>query len=158
MKDYMYIKLIIVFLCFTGCSKFDKKGYKTYFKEELIGTDISMSLLAAKIGFNSSILQYSDANIVKLSEGRVPIIGKTAFASSFNKESDLKTISWHPIDAEVAKSGDLGYTWGNWQYIAKDTIFYGNYFTVWKKDIHKQWKVVLDGGNNTPEPPNEKNL
>lgn len=147
-------KIIIIAAVFmVGCGE-AKETDPDQLKQEVIMADKAMSDLAATAGFNSSILAYADSNIVKLDDGRLPIIGKEAFAASFNKDKDVKTIFWSPVNAEVARSGELGYSWGNWKFIAKDTVFYGNYFTVWKKQSDGNWKVALDGGNNTPKPNN----
>lgn len=147
-------KIIIIAAVFiVGCRQ-AKEADPDQLKQEVIQADKTMSGLAATAGFNSSILAYADSNIVKLNDGQFPIIGKTAFAASFNTDKDVKTISWSPVNAEVARSGELGYSWGNWKFIAKDTVFYGNYFTVWKKQSDGNWKVALDGGNNTPKPNN----
>ena len=59
-------------------------------------------------------------------------------------------MTWEPVKAEVARSGELGYSWGNWKFVKTDTTFYGNYFTVWKRQKGGKWKVALDGGNSTP--------
>lgn len=149
MKNIIIIMVAIVI----GCKEY-KVLNTEQLREQIIQTDKSMSGLATTAGFNSSVLSYADSNIVKLEDGKFPIIGKTAFEASFNKANDVKTISWSPVNAEVSKSGDLGYTWGNWKFMAKDTTYYGNYFTVWKKQSDGVWKVVLDGGNNTPNPNN----
>lgn len=147
-------KIIIIAAVFMiGCRE-TKEADPEQLKQELIEADKTMSDLASTAGFNSSILTYADSNIIKLNDGQFPIIGKTAFTASFNKDKDVKTISWSPVNAEVASSGDLGYSWGNWKFIAKDTVYYGNYFTVWKKQADGNWKVALDGGNNTPKPNN----
>ena len=111
-----------------------------------------MNDMAAKEGFNNAILYYADSNLVKFEDTQFPIIGKAAFAASFDKNQDIKTISWKPVNAEIAQSGDIGYTWGNWKFIAKDTAYYVNYFTAWKKQKDGSWKVTLDGGNSTPKP------
>ena len=37
----------------------------------------------------------------------------TPFAASYDKNRDSITISLAPVNAEVAESGELGYTWGN---------------------------------------------
>lgn len=145
--------IMIGLLALFSCNR-QKENNPQEMKQQIIQADKAMSEQAAKDGFNNSILAYADSNIVKLEDGRFPITGKTAFAASFNKDNDVKTISWNPVNAEVAGSGELGYTWGNWKFIAKDTVFYGNYFTVWKKQQDGNWKVVLDGGNNTPKPGN----
>ena len=121
---------------------------------EIWAADSTMSALAATIGFNSAVLRYADSSIVKLSEGKPPIIGIQNFAASFDLLHDIKSISWTPQFAEVAESGELGYTWGTWKLKLPDTVQYGKYFTVWKKNQKGEWKVVLDGGNSSPEPGN----
>lgn len=143
-------KLTLIALLFISCEQ-HKNDLERY-KEEIIKTDKAMSDMAAKEGFNSSILYYADGNIVKFANDQLPIIGKVALAASFDKNRDVKTLSWKPVNAEVAKSGDIGYTWGNWKFVAKDTSYYGNYFTAWKKQKDGSWKVTQDGGNSTPKP------
>jgi len=143
-------KAIIIFAAFfISCNQ---KTSTNNGKQELITADSAMNEMAAREGFNNAILFYADTNIVKFQGQQFPVIGKSAFAKSFDKNSDLKTISWKPVNAEVAESGDLGYTWGNWKLLAKDTTYYGNYFTAWKKQKDGSWKVTLDGGNATPKP------
>ena len=78
-------------------------------------------------------------------------IGKDAIGKSFTAFftlSDLK-ITWHPIKIEVARSGDLGYSTGEYDMSFKDpagkTITdRGKYVTVWKKQPNGGWKVIYD--------------
>jgi ketosteroid isomerase-like protein len=60
---------------------------------------------------------------------------------------DLK-IEWHPTDAKVARSGELGYTTGFYQMsfnTGGKTIFdRGKYVTIWKKQRDGEWKVAYD--------------
>ena len=121
-------------------------------EQEIIHTDKAMSQLAVKEGFLNAILHYADDNIVKLNDGSYPVIGKKAFEELYRNKTGPKTLTWEPLKAEVAKSGELGYTWGNWKLERKDTTFYGNYFTLWKLQKDGKWKVALDGGNTTPPP------
>ena len=146
----MKSKLIVIILFFMSCQQHRSNVEQE--KEEMIKADMAMNDMAIKEGFNNAILFYADTNIVKFQGQEFPVIGKAAFEKSFDKNSDIKTISWKPVNAEVAQSGDLGYTWGNWKLIAKDTTYYGNYFTAWKKQKDGSWKVTLDGGNATPKP------
>jgi ketosteroid isomerase-like protein len=141
----------ILLILFVSCNQRDIDN-REKLKQQITDADISMSELAAKEGFNSALLAFADTDFVKLGEGKLPIIGKAAFEKSFAKGNDVKTISWTPVEADVAKSGELGYTWGNWKYTIPDTVYYGNYFTIWKKQPDGSWKMALDGGNNTPEP------
>ncbi|MGA8309112.1 MAG: nuclear transport factor 2 family protein, partial [Terriglobales bacterium] len=61
------------------------------------------------------------------------------------------------VKAEMAASGDLGYTFGNYVLKSKDkdghaVAHYGKYATVWKKQKDGSWKVVMDMGNSSPNP------
>jgi ketosteroid isomerase-like protein len=67
------------------------------------------------------------------------------------------TLTWTPVHAEMAASGDLGYTYGNYVYTAKNkegklVANYGKYTSIWKKQKDGQWKVVVDMGNSSPDP------
>ena len=144
----MKILFAIFCLVFVSCNENNIEKNK----QELINADIAMSNLAIKEGFNHSIFLNADTNIVKFQENRLPLIGKNKLAVILEKNGDIKTLSWKPVGADVAASGDLGYTWGNWKYQAPDTTYYGNYFTAWKKQKDGSWKVALDGGNSSPKP------
>jgi len=116
--------------------------------------DIEMSALAAKAGFWRALTEYADEDFVKLSDGRFPVIGKKAFEKMTGGKGGTTGLTWTPVGGEVARSGELGYTWGNWTYTGKDTTMYGNYFSVWKRGADGAWKLLLDGGNSTPTPRN----
>jgi ketosteroid isomerase-like protein len=71
------------------------------------------------------------------------------------------TLTWTPVHAELAASGDLGYTYGNYVYSAKNkegklVANYGKYTSIWKKQKDGQWKVVVDMGNSSPDPKTAK--
>ena len=67
------------------------------------------------------------------------------------------TLTWTPVKAEMSASGDLGYTYGNYVYTAKNkegklVANYGKYTSIWKKQKDGQWKVIVDMGNSSPDP------
>jgi ketosteroid isomerase-like protein len=67
------------------------------------------------------------------------------------------SLSWTPVKADMAASGDLGYTYGNFIFKSKDkdgkiVPRYGKYMSVWKRQKDGSWKVVVDMGNTSPEP------
>ena len=71
------------------------------------------------------------------------------------------TLTWTPLKAEMSASGDLGYTYGNYVYTAKNkegklVANYGKYTSIWKKQKDGQWKVVVDMGNSSPDPKSGK--
>jgi len=120
--------------------------------DEIVQADKDMSILASKEGFYKALLDYADDSVVKPQEGQLPVIGKSSLEKFWSDKPDTKDISWEPYKAEAARSGDLGYTLGNWKLVSKDTTIYGNYYTIWKKQPDGKWKFTVDGGNSTPKP------
>jgi ketosteroid isomerase-like protein len=68
------------------------------------------------------------------------------------------TLNTQPTHADVSSSGDLGYTYGTYEFkangAAEGKAENGNYVRVWKKGADKKWKVVVDVMN--PLPPSGK--
>ncbi|MGB7433937.1 MAG: DUF4440 domain-containing protein [Candidatus Acidiferrum sp.] len=71
-------------------------------------------------------------------------------------------LAWHANKVGVARSGELGYTSGTYDFSFKDasgkTIAdKGKYLTVWKKEADGSWKVLFDTFNSDlpplPNPP-----
>ena len=67
------------------------------------------------------------------------------------------SLTWTPVKADMAASGDLGYTYGTYILKHKDkagklVTDYGKYTSIWKKQKDGSWKVVVDMGNSSPAP------
>jgi len=67
------------------------------------------------------------------------------------------SLTWTPVKADMAASGDLGYTYGNYVFKSKNkegkiVTSHGKYMSVWKKQKDGAWKVVVDMGNSSPAP------
>lgn len=117
---------------------------------EIMRIDSLMSVRAQRSGFHEALLYYASDDFVKFEEGQLPAIGKRAYEERTGGKLGTTALKWQPVSGEVAKSGDLGYTWGNWVLTTNDTVYHGNYFSVWRRDSEGAWKLVLDGGNTTP--------
>lgn len=65
------------------------------------------------------------------------------------------SLTWDPIYAEVAASGDLGYTIGRYTTSSGSgesaTRREGTYLTVWRRQPNGAWKVQADIGNPAPD-------
>jgi len=67
-------------------------------------------------------------------------------------------VAWHPTHASIARSGDLGYTYGYYRWTGRDSLGraappeIGKYLTVWRRDPRGRWLVVADIGNAGPIP------
>lgn len=58
-------------------------------------------------------------------------------------------LSWEPNVAEVAASGDLGYTWGPFRLSVDGTdgrpvVRQGNYLCIWRKQSDGAWKCTVE--------------
>jgi ketosteroid isomerase-like protein len=66
---------------------------------------------------------------------------------------DQPRLTWEPISATIAASGEIGYTIGSWESIGtsvsgEDSVLAtGNYVTIWEKDPDEGWRVAVDIGN-----------
>jgi ketosteroid isomerase-like protein len=63
------------------------------------------------------------------------------------------SLEFGPTKAEVAGSGDVGYTAGTYQISMNGSAEKGKYVAVWKKQADGQWKVMEDIFNADSGPP-----
>jgi len=78
----------------------------------------------------------------------MPVVGKSAIAALYANADTVRVhFTWEPLAGDIAKSGELGYTYGTYTF-KKDTILeQGTYVSIWKKNNDGNWKYVLDTGN-----------
>jgi ketosteroid isomerase-like protein len=104
-----------------------------------------------EVGVNESFLQFIADDGILFRPG--PVNGKKYLSESKPSSAYL---SWYPTDAFVARSGDLGFTTGPWEYRKNKTdsiaIAFGNFCTVWRKQPDNTWKFMIDIGNNNDKP------
>lgn len=128
-------------------------------EKELIKTDKEFSEKSVKDGISAAFIAYADENVILMRDKQFPILGIKELKEYYsNIKSGNTKLEWSPVKAEVSRSGELGYTFGDWIYSrknSKDTT-YGNYVTIWKKQKDGGWKFILDGGNTTPPPGTKK--
>jgi ketosteroid isomerase-like protein len=59
-------------------------------------------------------------------------------------------LSWRPVYAEVARSNDLGYTTGPWEFRQEsdegEAVTHGHYVSIWRRASGGEWRLVLDMG------------
>ena len=112
---------------------------------------------AAEKGSQGYMSYYADDS-VELPNGGAIIPGKANIAKGMGFLDDKNNrLSWTPVGADISASGDLGYTYGNFQFHSKDkdgkpTVEYGKYTSIWKLQKDGTWKVVLDMGNSIAHP------
>ncbi len=107
---------------------------------------------AADHGSQGYMSYYAD-DAVEVPNGHAFLKGKIEIAKimGFLDQRD-NHLTWAPVGAGVASSGDLGYTYGTFEFHSKDkdgkpVVDHGKYTTIWKKQKDGSWKVALDMGN-----------
>ena len=99
--------------------------------------------------YTDALIQFIDNKGVLLRPASLPIVGGQAihYVSQLNDTSFIMT--WEPKGGTVALSGELGYTYGVYsvkpRYI--DTVLYGTYVSIWKRQTDGSWKFVLESQN-----------
>lgn len=118
-------------------------------RNDLLNTDIAFSRMSEDRGRNIAFLEYADEQATLLRPFSMPVTRRDTIADLFKHHPDTAyTLTWMPISADVARSGDMGYTYGTYTLDRKGKEkSAGTYCTVWKKDKNQQWKFILDTGN-----------
>lgn len=114
---------------------------------ELINVDKAFSTLCKEKGMNYAFLYYAAEEGVILRTNSMPVIGKNKIKQLFQNDDSNIEFTWKPLYAEVAKSGDLGYTYGTYKINTGKSEQKGTYVSIWKKNANGEWKFVLDSGN-----------
>lgn len=149
MRELLFT-LLPVLLFLASCGREKEAGYD---KKILLKTDRDFSQMSMEKGMKAAFIFYAADEVIKMRDGKEPLFGIRELAKSLEELPDHGiSLQWVPVKADV--SGDLGYTFGKWEMriSGRDTVQYGTYVTVWKKQENGSWKFVLDAGNSGPKP------
>lgn len=113
----------------------------------VIQAERDFSKMSVEKGRREAFLTYlAEDSIVFLP---APSPGKSA-ADKMPSHGEL---SWYPVYADIAVSGDIGYTTGPWKFRDEtnpDNVGYGEFNSIWKKQPDGKWKNVCDFGIDHP--------
>jgi ketosteroid isomerase-like protein len=105
---------------------------------------------------SAGYMSYYADDSVEVPNGGPIIQGKVNIAKGMGfLDQKGNHLTWTPVGADISASGDLGYTYGTYEFRSKDkggklVIDHGKYTSIWKKQQDGSWKVVLDMGNAGP--------
>ncbi len=121
----------------------------------LLDRDYEFARTSVKKGPAAAFNLYLADNAMQLPEGSLPIYGRTAIYETM--KGDHYDLLWTPVKAEVARSGELGWTWGKYVVVVRnddgtETKMFGKYLNIWRKQADGKWKVIVDMGNASPSP------
>ena len=146
MKNLTIIEIFILLFFVAACDHPEADP------QVIIDADIAFSDMSQDEGISKAFLHYADSSAVIFRIKDHPMEGYGAIYESFKDSSPDVTLTWKPEFADIAASGDLGYSWGKYLRIKKDSVGNpveqrGYYISIWKKQHDGTWKYVFDGGS-----------
>ncbi|MGA3044520.1 MAG: DUF4440 domain-containing protein [Bryobacteraceae bacterium] len=122
--------------------------------------DAQWSKTAGAKDLDATIAFYSDDAVVMPGDAPVANTRQTIRDEWAPMLAPNASVSWQVNQAEVARSGDVGYARGVYQLVMKDaagkaTTEQGKFLEVWKKQADGKWKCAVDSfsADAPPVPP-----
>jgi len=142
----------ILFLLIVVCSmELSVKCQEKLALMQMVNAEKSFAGYARSTGITEAFLKFLDDSARVFEQGKI-LNGKEVWKK---RKTDSMELRWYPEFAEVAASGDFGYTTGPSEFRLKkgsDKADHKGYFnSIWKKDKNGEWKVVLDMGTPSPQ-------
>lgn len=122
---------------------------------KLLQLEADFMRATAERGLDGFMSYFAD-DAVTLPDGGGIASGKEEIRRALSPWGSDVSLTWIPLKAYMAASGDLGYTYGTYVFKAngKDgnpVTHRGKYTTIWKKQSDGSWKAALDIGNSSPD-------
>jgi len=119
--------------------------------DSLIQAEQAFARTSVEKGMKEAFLAYLAEDAILFRPGPIP--GKAWLR---DRPAPAIVLSWRPAYAEVARAGDVGFTFGPWELRSQDPkdtdVAYGTFVTVWRKQADGSWKVAVDLGTSGPKP------
>jgi len=150
MQKRLFISLIVYIFSFHAEGQTSIEG--------LIKAETNFASYCVSNDTRAAFLKFLDNAGVVFENGR-PLNGIDAWTK---KEKRPGVLNWYPLYAEIAASGDFGFTTGPWTFqagtISDSVIATGHYTTVWHRKNDGEWKFLVDIGTNGNPLPSGKSL
>jgi ketosteroid isomerase-like protein len=147
----------------TGCAQFGTGGSPSVNLEaeqtSIRNADMEWSKAATAKNIDQVVSYYAEDASVFVPNEQIAT-GIPAIKSEWTKMMALPgfSVNWIPTRVDVAKSGDMGYSFGNYNLTVSDPTGKpmndrGKYVVVWKKQTDGKWKAEADIFNSDLPPP-----
>jgi ketosteroid isomerase-like protein len=152
MRKISYLVCLVAALAGLACE--ENAVDREQLKSELMQVDRDFSALSVERGMRAAFGAYMADDVVIYSAGQMPVLGREKALPLYPEGTDV-VLKWEPFFADVAQSGDLGYTLGSYTLTgtAEDgspSVSRGHYVSIWKRQADGTWKFVFDTGHQGP--------
>jgi hypothetical protein len=144
---------ILLLLTFCSCRTTPKVNQQEEERLQLMEVDRQFSTRSAEAGLKNAYLDFIDSTATLLRPGNMPLTGGDAIDIICRNNDAGVTMTWEPKGCSLAKSGELGYTWGIYtlKELPTDSLTLGTYLNIWKKQEGGNWKLVANSANQGVE-------
>jgi ketosteroid isomerase-like protein len=120
-------------------------------RNSILGIEREFSDASSEKGALKAYLSYMAEDVRLLHEGKFPFTGKQAARTAL--EAQPGKMSWQPGKSDVARSLDLGYSYGSYEWKSADgkSDESGYYVHIWKRQAGGEWKLVMEVLNPLPK-------
>ena len=148
------IFFVIISVSIFSCDNFSPEVFpeKKDTPQALMDADIAFSDMSRQVGIKKAFTEFMSEEGVLLRPDYPPIVGAEAIDYLSLVNDTGYVLSWKPSGGEIAKSGDLGFTFGEYTLKVEDAVINGTYVNVWKKQRDGAWKYVLNNTNQGTSP------
>ncbi len=128
----------------------DKSAEKTAPLDAMIAADRAFGRMSGTRPVKEAFLEFLADDAI-LFRGGEAVQGK---AWTREQPSPPFKLFLRPAWAGIARSGDLGWTVDPYDLNldGREEVHYGEYLTVWRKDLDGRWRFVVNFGVHTPPP------
>jgi ketosteroid isomerase-like protein len=113
--------------------------------QDVIDAELAFARFTGEQGIKEGFLSFLAADSIVFRPG--PVSGREVYS---RMPASAAYLSWYPVAADRAASGELGYTTGPYEYFNsksdKTAAACGHYVTLWRKQADGAWRVELDAG------------
>jgi ketosteroid isomerase-like protein len=113
--------------------------------QDVVDAELAFARFTAEHGIKEGFLAFLADDSIVFRPG--PVSGREVYSKS---PASPAYLSWYPVAADRAASGELGYTTGPYEYFKskneKTAAACGHYVTLWRKRTDGSWKAELDAG------------
>jgi ketosteroid isomerase-like protein len=118
---------------------------------ELVKTEADFCALARDQGIPAAFAHFIAPDGVLFDVDPQQYRGAAAVARRYGDTRPSGLLTWAPSFVDVAASGDLGYTWGRYEYRTtgpdgQPRTATGYFLTIWKRQTDGTWRFVIDNG------------
>jgi ketosteroid isomerase-like protein len=144
----LLVALILGFAAITVCLPADSK-----IEQAVRDLDAQWSAAAAAKDVDKTVSYYADDAVV-LAPNVAAATTKDAIRKRWKEDIDMMVNgSWKATKVDVAKSGDIAYVTGTYEWTSKDasgntSTDRGKYLEVFKKQVDGKWKCTADCWNS----------